>query len=67
MRLLLQSVHGRGVGSCELSRARIRPEPSSDLEEGGGSFDLKCGPMKTRQGNWGQSPENFEINAVLAV
>ena len=33
----------------------------------GGSFGLKCGPMKTRQGNWGLVPENFEINAVRAA
>ena len=42
------------------------PYPASDVG-GGGSFDLKCGPMKTRQGNWGLVPKNFEINAVLAA
>ena len=34
---------------------------------GGGSFDLKCGPMMTGQVNWGLAPENFEINTVLAA
>ena len=34
---------------------------------GGGSFDLKCGPMMTGQVNWGLAPKNFEINIVLAA
>ena len=41
-----------------------RPIPRSD---GGGSFDLKCRPMKSCQGNWGLAPENFEINAILSA
>ena len=40
------------------------PYPAQIL---GGSFDLKCGPMRTLQGNWGLAPENFEINIVLAA
>ena len=42
-----------------------RPIPSSDFL--GGVFDLICRRMKTRQGNWGLAPQNFEIHAVLAA
>ena len=51
---------------CEWSSNR--PVSSSDLGVGGGwVVDLNCGQMKTCQRNWGLAPQNFEINAALAV